>query len=79
MWFEAISGLRINLDKSEILPVWRVENVWILALELGCKVGALPSTYLGLLGCTTQICGSLGWGGREVSEEASYVEEAIYL
>ena len=21
MWFEAISGLRINLDKSEILPI----------------------------------------------------------
>ena len=21
MWFEAISGLRINLDKSEILPM----------------------------------------------------------
>ena len=26
----------------------RVENVELLALELGCKVGALPSTYLGL-------------------------------
>ena len=48
MWFEAISGLRINLDKSEILPMGRVENVEILALKLGCKVGSLPSTYLGL-------------------------------
>ena len=26
-----------------------VENVEPLAHELGCKVGALPSTYLGLL------------------------------
>ena len=26
MWFETISGLRINLDKSEILPMGRVEN-----------------------------------------------------
>ena len=51
MWFEAISGLRINLDKSEILPVERVENVELLGLELGCKVGALPSTYLGLPLC----------------------------
>ena len=49
MWFETISGLRINLDKSEILPMGRVENLEILALELGCKVGALPSTHLGLL------------------------------
>lgn len=48
MWFEAISGLRINLDKSEILPVGRVENLGKLALELGCKMGALPSSYLGL-------------------------------
>ena len=48
MWFEAISGLRINLDKSEILPVGRVENLEVLALEVGCKVGRLPSSYLGL-------------------------------
>ncbi|RVW74330.1 LINE-1 retrotransposable element ORF2 protein [Vitis vinifera] len=48
MWFEAISGLRINLNKSEILPVGRVENAKLLAAELGYKVGSLPSTYLGL-------------------------------
>ena len=48
MWFEATSGLRINLNKSEILPMGRVENVELLATELGCKVGSLPSTYLGL-------------------------------
>ena len=48
MWFEAIYGLSINLNKSEILPVGRVENVEVLASELGCKVGSLPSTYLGL-------------------------------
>ncbi|RVW46228.1 LINE-1 retrotransposable element ORF2 protein [Vitis vinifera] len=48
MWFEAISGLRINLDKSEILSVGRVENLENLALEAGCKVGRLPSSYLGI-------------------------------
>lgn len=48
MWFEVISGLSINLNKSELLPVGRVENVEVLASELGCKVGSLPSTYLGL-------------------------------
>ncbi|RVX12646.1 LINE-1 reverse transcriptase-like [Vitis vinifera] len=43
MWFEAISGLKINLDKSEIFPVGRVDNVEELVFELGCKVGAFPS------------------------------------
>ncbi|RVW54845.1 hypothetical protein CK203_071588 [Vitis vinifera] len=48
MWFETISGPKINLDKSEILLVGRVENVEDLVLELGCKVGPQPSSYLGL-------------------------------
>ena len=48
MWFEAFSGLRINLSKSTILLVGRVEDSGILARELGCKVDSLPSSYLGL-------------------------------
>ena len=48
MWFEAILGLKINLDKSELIPVGRVSNVMELATIFGCKVGALPTTYLGL-------------------------------
>ena len=47
-WFEALSGLRINLDKSSLLPVGRVENEENLALELGCKIGSLPTEYLRL-------------------------------
>ena len=47
-WFEAMSGLSINLDKSSLIPVGRVENVEILASELGCKVEYLPAAYLGL-------------------------------
>ena len=47
MWFEAISRLKVNLDKSELFLVGIVENVEELASELGCKVGRLPSTYLG--------------------------------
>ena len=27
MWFEAMSGLNVNLDKSEIIVMGRVENV----------------------------------------------------
>ena len=48
MWFEAISDLRINLDKSELIPVGSMDNVEDLVAELGCKVGSLPSSYLGL-------------------------------
>ncbi|KAJ9681633.1 hypothetical protein PVL29_017839 [Vitis rotundifolia] len=48
MWFEAVSGLKINLEKSELIPVGRVHNIEDLALELGCRVGGLPSCYLGL-------------------------------
>ncbi|RVW16952.1 LINE-1 reverse transcriptase-like [Vitis vinifera] len=47
-WFEAASGLRINLAKSEIIPVGEVEEILEMTVELGCKVGQLPSTYLGL-------------------------------
>ncbi|RVX10222.1 LINE-1 reverse transcriptase-like [Vitis vinifera] len=47
-WFEAASGLRINLAKSELIPIGEVEDIEEMAVELGCKVGALPSVYLGL-------------------------------
>ena len=36
MWFEAIPRLRVNMDKSKLIPVGRVENVEDLASELGC-------------------------------------------
>ncbi|KAJ9682243.1 hypothetical protein PVL29_018228 [Vitis rotundifolia] len=48
MWFEVISGLRINLKKSELIPVGRVENMDDLAWDFGCRVGNLPTTYLGM-------------------------------
>ncbi|RVW26614.1 hypothetical protein CK203_103918 [Vitis vinifera] len=47
-WFEAASGLRINLEKSELIPVGEVEEMEEMAAELGCKVGSMPSVYLGL-------------------------------
>ncbi|RVW95894.1 LINE-1 reverse transcriptase-like [Vitis vinifera] len=47
-WFETVLGLRINLAKSEIIPVGEVEEILEMAMELGCKVGQLPSGYLGL-------------------------------
>ena len=49
MWFEAISGVKSNLDKSKLMPVGRVSNVEELTVVIDCKVGVLPTTYLGLL------------------------------
>ena len=49
MWFKAISGLKINLDKSELISIGRMSNVMELAGIFGCKVGVLPTTYLGSL------------------------------
>ena len=48
LYFESLSGLKVNLDKSAILPEGDVQNIEQLACELGCKAGTLPSTYLGL-------------------------------
>ena len=36
------------MEKSELIPIGRVENIDDLALDFGCRVGSLPSTYLGL-------------------------------
>lgn len=48
MWFEVISGLKINLTKSDFIPIVKVENLEELAFELSYKVGELPTTYLRL-------------------------------
>ena len=48
MWFEAMSGLKINLAKSEIIPFRPVNNLMELASELGCNIGSFPTSYLGL-------------------------------
>jgi hypothetical protein len=46
--FEAVSGLKINLDKSVLVPVGHVDNMDDLAGILGCGVSSLPLKYLGL-------------------------------
>uniref|UniRef100_A0A2N9IC54 Reverse transcriptase domain-containing protein n=1 Tax=Fagus sylvatica TaxID=28930 RepID=A0A2N9IC54_FAGSY len=47
VWFQASSGLKINLGKSELVPVGSVPDVELVAV-LGCKVDTLPMSYLGL-------------------------------
>ena len=51
-WFEMFSGLKINYDKCELIGVQTDEShVTALAHSFGCKVGKLPSKYLGLPLC----------------------------
>jgi hypothetical protein len=40
--FEAVSGLRVNLAKLELVPIGNVTNVEVLASILGCRVSSLP-------------------------------------
>nr|XP_033509261.1 DExH-box ATP-dependent RNA helicase DExH10-like [Nicotiana tomentosiformis] len=47
-WFQLVSGLKINIGKCEIFPVGEVTNIDALSGVLRCKVGSLPTTYLGL-------------------------------
>ena len=55
--FEVVSGLKINLKKSEIIPIGVVEDVDRAAAVFGCKVGNFPTTYLGLpLGAPHNSC-----------------------
>ncbi|XP_065634088.1 uncharacterized protein LOC136069461 [Quercus suber] len=46
--FAAVTGLKVNVAKSEMVPIGEVNNLHALAEILGCRVGALPMTYLGM-------------------------------
>ena len=64
LWFEAYYGIKINLEKSVTMLVGEVHNVEQLALELGCNLGTLPTTYLGLPLGSTQASINV-WDGVE--------------
>ena len=46
--FQFVTSLKVNALKSEMVPIWEVPNVHILAKILGCQIGSLPMTYLGM-------------------------------
>ncbi len=48
MFFKAMTGIKVNLSKSEIVPVGLMVDVESIELMLGCKVSSLPMNYLGL-------------------------------
>lgn len=46
--FEAVTGLRVNMSKSEMVPIREVTNLSYLADILSCRIGSLPMNYLGM-------------------------------
>ena len=47
-FFEAVTSLRVNMSKSEMVPVGVVPNLRVLADIMGCRIGSLPMSYLGM-------------------------------
>ena len=48
--FQAFIGLRVNVEKSEIVPIGEVSNIQTLANILQCRVGSLDLYPLDFLG-----------------------------
>jgi hypothetical protein len=49
MWFEQISGMRVNFHKSEIITLnLEVEDTKEIANMFNCPVGSFPLKYLGV-------------------------------
>ena len=46
--FQVFTGLKVNVGKSEIVPIEEVNNLDALANILQCRVGSLPMKYLGM-------------------------------
>ena len=63
-----MSGSKVNVLKSEMVPIGKVHNVQALAEILGCRIGSLPMTYLGMpLGARPLLFGILYWRKESVS------------
>ena len=63
LWFKVISSLKVNMDESEAIPVGRVDSLENIVSMLGCRIGKLPTSYLGLpLG----VLKGVGHRGREI-------------
>uniref|UniRef100_A0A7N2KZU0 Reverse transcriptase domain-containing protein n=1 Tax=Quercus lobata TaxID=97700 RepID=A0A7N2KZU0_QUELO len=43
-----VTRLKVNALKSEKVPIGEVPNIHVLAEILGCRIGSLPMTYLGM-------------------------------
>ena len=46
--FEAVTGLKVNMSKSEMVPIGEVYDLSAMAELLYCWIGSLPLQYLGM-------------------------------
>uniref|UniRef100_A0A2N9GFV8 Reverse transcriptase domain-containing protein n=1 Tax=Fagus sylvatica TaxID=28930 RepID=A0A2N9GFV8_FAGSY len=54
--FEAATGLRVNMSKSEMVPVGEIQNMSELVDSLYCRIGEPPLSYLGMpLGASYKV------------------------
>lgn len=79
MWFEVIFGLKVNMEKSELISLGRIYNPDKLVAILGCRVGCLPSSYFIILlraSFKLLLCGKR-WR-REFRKDQLYEKDRIY-
>ena len=43
--FQVVTGLKVNVHKSEMIPIGEADDMQALANILGCRVGTLPMSY----------------------------------
>ena len=80
--FQAFTGLKVNVGKSEIVSVGEVGNIDDLGSILSCRVGSLPMKYLGMplgAGHPLQDCIHLEPHSGEDGEEAIWLEASIFV
>ncbi|KAL6336249.1 hypothetical protein AAG906_014418 [Vitis piasezkii] len=81
---DAIFGLKVNRDKSEVILVGRIDSLENIVSMMGCRVGKLPTSYLGLpLGApfkSSRVCTRLEkiqrdflWGGGALEKKPHLV------
>ena len=46
--FEAVTGLKVNMTKSEMVPIGEADGLSALTDLLYCHIGSLPLQYLGM-------------------------------
>ena len=47
LWFETIFGLKVDRDKNKVIPIGRIDSLENIVSMMGCRVGKLPTSYLG--------------------------------
>lgn len=66
LWFEALSGLNINLGRSSIMPVGDVKDEELLCLGFGLQTGEFANSLHGFgFRGSSQFYTSMGWSDLE--------------